>query len=90
MTAETQSAFMAPRVEAAALRRLVRDLKSPLASVVGYLDLVLEGGAGPLSAEQREFVAVAARNAYAMLSMLDADRFAGVLGVQVSGSTTNR
>jgi signal transduction histidine kinase len=90
MATEAQSASAVPRVEATALRRLVRDLRNPLTSVVGYLDLVLEGGAGPLSAEQREFVAVAARNAYAMLSMLDVDRFAVALGVQVSGNTTNR
>ncbi len=86
MTIDTQSASATPRIEAAALRRLVNDLRSPLASVVGYLDLVLEGGAGPMSTEQREFVAAAARNAYAMRSLLDVDRFAGALGVEVSGS----
>ncbi len=36
MATRTQGAVVAPRVEAAALRRLVRDLISPLAPVVGH------------------------------------------------------
>jgi hypothetical protein len=84
MLADTRGAPAVPTVEAAALRRLVNDLRMPLASVVGHLDLVLEGGAGPLSVELREFVAVAARNADAVLGMLDVDRFADALGVEVS------
>jgi hypothetical protein len=84
MPADTRGASAVPKVQAAALRRLVNDLRVPLASVVGHLDLVLEGGAGPLSVELREFVAVAARNADAVLGMLDVERFADALGVEVS------
>jgi PAS domain S-box-containing protein len=40
-----------------------RELRTPLAAVIGYLDLLLEGEAGPLSREQAELLEVARRNA---------------------------
>jgi PAS domain S-box-containing protein len=39
------------------------ELRTPLTSIRGYLELVTEGGAGELSAEQEHFLGVAARNA---------------------------
>nr|MDT0664525.1 hypothetical protein [Micromonospora sp. DSM 115978] len=56
------------------------------ASVIGYLDLVLEGGAGPLSESQRSFLGTAARNAEVLLGMIDANRFAHALGADIARS----
>jgi PAS domain S-box-containing protein len=39
------------------------ELRTPLTSVVGYLETVTDGDAGPLSAEQARLLAVAERNA---------------------------
>jgi signal transduction histidine kinase len=38
------------------------ELRTPLTSIQGYLDLVLEGEAGELADEQRQFLSIAGRN----------------------------
>lgn len=42
---------------------LARELRTPLATIEGYLGLLAQGGVGPITAEQREFLAVVSRNA---------------------------
>ncbi len=39
------------------------ELRTPLSATTGYLDIVLEGEAGPLTAEQREFLDIARSSA---------------------------
>ena len=46
------------------------ELRTPLTSIIGYLEVVLDGEAGPLSAEQQRFVEVAARNADRLLRLV--------------------
>jgi signal transduction histidine kinase len=41
---------------------LTRELRTPLATIEGYLDLLAQGGVGPITPEQREFLAVVSRN----------------------------
>ena len=39
------------------------ELRTPLTSIIGYLDLVLDGEAGAVNEEQREYLSTAYRNA---------------------------
>lgn len=41
---------------------LARELRTPLSTIEGYLDLLAQGGVGPLTEEQREFLDVVTRN----------------------------
>jgi PAS domain S-box-containing protein len=46
------------------------ELRTPLTSIRGYLELVTDAGAGELSAEQRHFLDVVARNAERLQSLV--------------------
>jgi signal transduction histidine kinase len=63
---------------------LARELRTPLSTVEGYLDLLAGGGVGPVTAEQREFLDVVVRNVRRLtvvvsdwldISRLEAGRF---------------
>lgn len=43
---------------------LAREVRSPLATIEGYLDLLAHGGVGPISDEQRDFLDVVIRNVH--------------------------
>ena len=47
------------------------ELRTPLTSIQGYVHLLLEGEAGPLSEEQREFVEVVRGNAERLLTLIN-------------------
>jgi signal transduction histidine kinase len=47
------------------------ELRTPLTSIHGYLDLVLEGRSGDLTAEQREFLAIVRRSADRLLALVN-------------------
>jgi signal transduction histidine kinase len=46
------------------------ELRTPLTSVIGYLELLLDGEAGPLVGDQRRFTEVAERNARRLLRLV--------------------
>jgi PAS domain S-box-containing protein len=46
------------------------ELRTPLTSIRGYLELVLEGEAGELTDEQRQFLGVVERNAHRLLALV--------------------
>jgi signal transduction histidine kinase len=46
------------------------ELRTPLTSIQGYLDLVLEGEAGEVTAEQERFLAIVRRNAERLLRVV--------------------
>ncbi|MDQ3777853.1 MAG: PAS domain-containing sensor histidine kinase [Actinomycetota bacterium] len=46
------------------------ELRTPLTSIRGYLELVLEGGAGELTAEQERFLSVVQRNSGRLLQLV--------------------
>ncbi|MGF7234983.1 MAG: histidine kinase dimerization/phospho-acceptor domain-containing protein [Frankia sp.] len=50
---------------------LAHDLRSPLTSIVSYVDLVRAGGAGALTDDQEAMLAVVARNADRLMRLLD-------------------
>jgi signal transduction histidine kinase len=63
---------------------LSRELRTPLSTIEGYLDLLAHGGVGPLTPEQREFLDVVSRNVHRLtmvvsdwldMSRLEAGRF---------------
>ena len=45
------------------------DLRTPLTSIVGYLEVIRDGEAGPLTAEQDRFLAIVKRNADRLLTL---------------------
>ena len=45
------------------------DLRTPLTSIVGYLEVIRDGEAGPLTAEQERFLAIVKRNADRLLTL---------------------
>jgi signal transduction histidine kinase len=47
------------------------ELRSPLTSIKGYVDLVLEGEGGPVTEDQREFLGVAIENADRLLALIN-------------------
>jgi PAS domain S-box-containing protein len=46
------------------------ELRTPLTSIRGYLDLVLDGDAGPLTSEQERYLGVVARNSKRLLALV--------------------
>ena len=46
------------------------ELRTPLTSIHGYLELLLDGGAGDLGAEQERFLAVVARNSKRLMQLV--------------------
>ncbi len=46
------------------------ELRTPITSIMGYMDLVLEGDAGPLNDEQREYLDIAQRNTARLSSLV--------------------
>lgn len=46
------------------------ELRTPLTSIRGYLELVLDGEAGPLSGEQEEFLGIVNRNSDRLLALV--------------------
>jgi PAS domain S-box-containing protein len=46
------------------------ELRTPLTSIRGYLELVLEGEAGDLTDEQRQFLGIVERNAHRLLALV--------------------
>jgi signal transduction histidine kinase len=49
---------------------LTRELRSPLSTIEGYLDLLANGGVGPVSDEQREFLDVIGRNVRRLVAVV--------------------
>ncbi|MCC6420628.1 MAG: HAMP domain-containing histidine kinase [Gemmataceae bacterium] len=50
---------------------LARELRSPLSTVAGYLELLANGGVGPITEEQHDFLAVVRRNVHRLTLVVD-------------------
>jgi signal transduction histidine kinase len=68
---EARAAQEANRLKDEFVSMVSHELRSPLTSVRGYVDLLLEGSAGGLSTEQREFLQVVNHNSGRMLSLIN-------------------
>lgn len=47
------------------------ELRTPLTSIIGYIDMLSDGSAGPLSDDQAQLVAVAERNSRRLLRLIE-------------------
>lgn|GEM_PF-3475334 len=47
------------------------ELRTPLTSIVGFTELLAEGAAGPVTAEQRQLLATVAQNAARLMALVD-------------------
>jgi signal transduction histidine kinase len=63
LRAATAAAEQASRLKSAILSAVTHELRTPLASIQGYLELMLTGETGELAPEQAEFVEIAHKNA---------------------------
>ena len=63
LRAATAAAEQVSRLKSAILSAVTHELRTPLASVQGYLELMLTGETGELAPEQAEFVEIAHKNA---------------------------
>lgn len=50
---------------------VAHDLRTPLTSIRGYVDLLLEGGGGPLTDTQMQFLGVVDRNSHRLLKLTE-------------------
>ena len=61
----------ADRLKGELISVVSHDLRTPLTSIMGYLELVLDEAEGPLSPEQRRFLEVIERNADRLLALVN-------------------
>jgi signal transduction histidine kinase len=59
------------RESADLLHAASHELRTPLTSIVGFTELLGEGAAGPVTAQQRKLLAVVADNAARLMAMVD-------------------
>ena len=53
------------------LSKISHELRSPLTSVIGYVELLIDGGAGEPSAEQKRMLAIIDRNGRRLLALIE-------------------
>jgi signal transduction histidine kinase len=53
------------------LTNMSHELRTPLNAIIGFSDLILQGGAGEVSAQQREFMESVLRNGKHLLSLIN-------------------
>jgi signal transduction histidine kinase len=53
------------------LTNMSHELRTPLNAIIGFSDLLLQGGAGDISAQQREFTEAVLRNGKHLLSLIN-------------------
>ena len=71
MRAAREAAEDATRAKTQLLAMASHDLRTPLSAIRGYLDIVMDGSSGDLTAEQREFLEGAHRNTLQIASLVD-------------------
>jgi signal transduction histidine kinase len=61
----------ATRLKSEFLANMSHELRTPLNSIIGFSDLILEGGAGPITEQQREFLDSVLRNGRHLLDLIN-------------------
>jgi signal transduction histidine kinase len=54
------------------LRGATHQLRTPLTSISGYVELLADGAAGPITEEQAQLLEAVARNAASLTALIDA------------------
>jgi signal transduction histidine kinase len=71
LRAKNQELQRATQLKSEFLTNMSHELRTPLNAIIGFSDLLLEGGAGELSAQQREFTESVLRNGKHLLSLIN-------------------
>ncbi len=58
------------RMKSEFIATVSHELRTPLSSIAGFIDLIIEGDAGPVTKEQQEFLEIVAANAARMESIV--------------------
>jgi len=53
------------------LSNVSHELRTPLVSVMGYTDMIVNGKAGPVNAEQREYLGISLRNIEKLVTLIE-------------------
>lgn len=53
------------------LSNVSHELRTPLVSVMGYTDMIINGKAGPINAEQREYLSISLRNIEKLVTLIE-------------------
>jgi PAS domain S-box-containing protein len=70
LEAQNESLLELDRLKDEFVALVSHELRTPLTSIRGYLELLLEGEAGDLNDEQRQFLGVVERNAHRLLALV--------------------
>jgi signal transduction histidine kinase len=68
---KNQELQRATQLKSEFLTNMSHELRTPLNAIIGFSDLLLEGGAGEVTAQQREFVEAVLRNGKHLLSLIN-------------------
>jgi signal transduction histidine kinase len=68
---ETSAERRAERLKDELVATVSHELRTPLTSALGFLDTVLEGYAGPLTRDQRQFLTIARRSANRLVRLVE-------------------
>lgn len=60
------------QMRAQVLRRAAHELRTPMTSVLGFVEMLAEGRVGPLTEDQRRVLAAVDRNAHRLMTLIDA------------------
>ncbi|HEU5429088.1 MAG TPA: histidine kinase dimerization/phospho-acceptor domain-containing protein [Actinocrinis sp.] len=60
------------QVRAQVLRRVAHALRTPMTSVLGFVEMLAEGAVGPLTEDQRRALAAVDRNVHRLMTLIDA------------------
>ena len=78
------------QARAQALRRAAHELRTPMTSVLGFVEMLAEGSVGPLSEDQRRVLAAVDRNAHRLMTLIDAfDHIPPEQGRETAGGRTS-
>jgi signal transduction histidine kinase len=71
LRSKNQELQRATQLKSEFLTNMSHELRTPLNAIIGFSDLLLEGGAGEMTAQQRDFVEAVLRNGKHLLSLIN-------------------
>lgn len=71
LAVKNQELVRATKLKSEFLANMSHELRTPLNAIIGFSDLLLTGGLGPLEGAQREFLESISRNGYHLLGLIN-------------------